>query len=140
MSNLDKLLSSLDNVKRIGNDRYKSICPAHDDHTPTLYISGNDGKLLLKCFAGCENSDIVAAIGLTLADLMPDKSGGNFKKVKKPFYAMDILGIIKFEATLVYIHANDIANGLILTIKDKERLLLAASRINHAFEVAKNGI
>lgn len=53
---------------------------------------------------------------------------------------MDILGIIKFEATLTYIYASDMAKGLALTNADKERLLLAASRINHAYEVAKNGV
>jgi hypothetical protein len=50
------------------------------------------------------------------------------------------LGIIKFEATLVYIYATDMAKGLKLTSTDKERLLLATSRINHGYEVAKNGL
>jgi len=140
MSNLNTLLQRLDKVKRIGNDRYKAICPAHDDRSPSLAIKDDNGKLVIHCFSGCENSDIVAAIGLTLGDLMPEKAMGNFKKDRKPFYAMDILGIIKFEATLTYIYASDMAKGLALSSNDKERLLLAASRINHAYEVAKNGV
>jgi hypothetical protein len=96
--------------------------------------------LLLHCFSGCETTDVLGAIGLTFADIMPDKAMGNFKKVKKPFYAMDVLGIIKFEATLVYIYATEMAKGLKLTSTDKERLLLATSRINHGYEVAKNGL
>ena len=71
---------------------------------------------------------------------MPDKAMGNFKKDRKPFYAMDILSIIRLEATLAYVYASDMAKGLLLTSDDKERLLLAASRINHAYEVAKNGL
>ena len=140
MINLNTLLQRLDKVKRIGNDRYKAICPAHDDRSPSLAIKDDNGKLVIHCFSGCENSDIVAAIGLTLGDLMPEKAMGNFTKDRKPFYAMDILGIIKFEATLTYIYASDMAKGLALTSNDKERLLLAASRINHAYEVAKNGL
>jgi len=140
MSNLDKLLSRLDLVKRIGNDRYKAICPSHDDRSPSLAIKDDGGRLLLHCFGGCETADVLGAIGLTFADIMPDNSKGNLKKDKKPFFAIDVLKIIKFEATLVYIYASDLAKGLVLTSSDKERLLLATSRINHAYEVAKNGL
>ena len=140
MSNLDKLLSRLDLVKRIGNDRYKAICPSHDDRSPSLAIKDDGGRLLLHCFSGCETADVLGAIGLTFADIMPSKSTGNFKKDRKPFYAIDVIGIIKNEATLVYIYASDMAKGLALTSADKDRLLLAASRINHGYEVAKNGL
>ena len=140
MSNLNTVLSRLEKVQRIGNDRYKAICPAHDDRSPSLAIKDDEGKLLLHCFGGCETLDVLSAIGLDFANIMPDKVTGNFKKDKKPFYAMDILGIIKFEATLTYIYASDMAKGLTLSGGDKERLLLAASRINHAYEVAKNGV
>ncbi|MBC7787412.1 MAG: DNA primase [Methylophilaceae bacterium] len=140
MSALNTVLSRLDKVQRIGNDRYKAICPAHDDRSPSLAIKDDGGRLLLHCFAGCETDDVLGAIGLDFADIMPDKAMGNFKKDKKPFYAMDILSIIKFEATLTYIYASDMAKGSILTSNDKNRLLLALSRINHAYEVAKNGL
>ena len=140
MSNLNTFLSRLEKVQRIGNDRYKALCPAHDDRSPSLAIKDDEGRLLLHCFGGCETLDVLGAIGLDFADIMPDKVTGNFKKDKKPFYAMDILGIIKFEATLTYIYASNMAKGLALSSDDKERLLLAASRINHAYEVAKNGV
>ena len=140
MSNLNTVLSRLEKVQRIGNDRYKAICPAHDDRSPSLAIKDDEGRLLLHCFGGCETLDVLGSIGLDFADIMPDKATGNFKKDKKPFYAMDILAIVKFEATLTYIYASDMAQGLTLSGADKERLLLAASRINHAYEVAKNGL
>ena len=140
MSALNTVLSRLDKVQRMGNDRYKALCPAHSDRSPSLAIKDDGGRLLLHCFGGCETLDVLGAIGLDFADIMPDKAMGNYKKDKKPFYAMDILGIIKLEATLAYIYASDMARGLALTSNDKERLLLAASRINHAYEVAKNGV
>lgn len=140
MSALNTLLSRLEKVQPIGNNRYKALCPAHDDRSPSLAIEDKSERLLLHCFCGCETANVLGAIGLTFADIMPDKAMGNFKKIKKPFYAMDVLGIIKFEATLVYIYATDMAKGLKLTSNDKERLLLAISRINHGYEVAKNGI
>ena len=40
-----------------------SLCPGHDDHSPSLSIAdGRDGKLLLRCFAGCSFTDIIAAL------------------------------------------------------------------------------
>ena len=140
MTALDRLLSRLERVQTIGNNRYKALCPAHDDRSPSLAIKDDSDRLLLHCFSGCETTDVLGAIGLTFADIMPDKAMGNFKKVNKPFYAMDVLGIIKFEATLVYIYATEMAKELKLTSTDNERLLLAASRINHGYEVAKNGL
>ena len=140
MNNLNTVLQRLDKVQRIGSDRYKALCPAHDDRSPSLAIKDDDGILLLHCFGGCETLDVLSAIGLNFADIMPDKAMGNFKKYRKPFYAMDILNIIKFEAMLVYIYASDMAKGLTLTSEDRERLLLASSRINHGYEVTKNGL
>jgi hypothetical protein len=139
-SPLNTLLPLLEKVQSIGNGKYKALCPAHDDRSPSLAIKDDSERLLLHCFSGCETEDVLGAIGLTFADIMPEKAMGNFKKEKRPFYAMDVIGIIKNEATLVYIYASDMAKGLTLTIKDKERLLLATSRINHGYEVAKNGL
>ena len=101
---LNTLLTRLEKVQSIGNSRYKALCPAHDDRSPSLAIKDDENRLLLHCFSGCETTDVLGAIGLTFTDIMPDKAMGNFKKLKKPFYAMDVLGIIKFEATLVYIY------------------------------------
>ena len=48
-------------------------CPAHEDRTASLSISeGDDGRILLYCHAGCKTEDVVAALGLTMADLRPD--------------------------------------------------------------------
>lgn len=38
-------------------------CPAHDDRLPSLSISnGNDGRLLLYCYAGCSFREIIQAL------------------------------------------------------------------------------
>jgi putative DNA primase/helicase len=40
-------------------------CPCHDDRSPSLSISdGEDGRLLMRCFAGCEFLDIVSELKL----------------------------------------------------------------------------
>ena len=38
-------------------------CPAHDDRSPSLSISsGKDGKVLVRCHAGCEQRDLIAVL------------------------------------------------------------------------------
>jgi putative DNA primase/helicase len=38
-------------------------CPAHDDRKPSLSIrDGDDGKVLLRCHAGCEQHQVIAAL------------------------------------------------------------------------------
>ncbi len=52
---------------------WRACCPAHADSEPSLSIGlGEQGQVLLKCFAGCALERIVEAIGLTLADLFPE--------------------------------------------------------------------
>ncbi|MGO8685199.1 MAG: AAA family ATPase [Thermoleophilia bacterium] len=66
---LDRLLSKFDGVKRSGVG-YLARCPAHEDRTPSLSISeGDDGRILVHCHAGCTTEAVVAAVGLSLADL-----------------------------------------------------------------------
>lgn len=44
-------------------------CPSHSDKTPSLSVNQKGAKVLLHCFAGCEATTILAALGLTMADL-----------------------------------------------------------------------
>lgn len=45
-------------------------CPAHDDKVQSLSIGvGDEGRAILKCFAGCSVEAVLSAIGLTFADL-----------------------------------------------------------------------
>ena len=71
VSPVERVLGLLEGVVRRG-DGYMALCPAHDDRTPSLSIrEGDDGRVLLHCFGGCEPERVVAALGLGLADLYP---------------------------------------------------------------------
>ena len=38
-------------------------CPAHQDRSPSLHLSvGGDGRLLVKCFSGCGQAEVIAAL------------------------------------------------------------------------------
>ncbi len=54
-------------AKALGGHRagatWMARCPAHDDSSPSLSISaGNDGKVLVRCHAGCGQRDVIAAL------------------------------------------------------------------------------
>jgi hypothetical protein len=56
------------------SDGLVSLCPAHDDHKPSLRVTvAKDGRLLLACRGGngCTADQIVAKLGLAMRDLFP---------------------------------------------------------------------
>jgi hypothetical protein len=69
-SPIARLLSKLKGVKPSGRNHWMAKCPSHDDKQQSLSIDvGADGRVLMKCHAGCDYRAIVAAIGLSVADL-----------------------------------------------------------------------
>jgi hypothetical protein len=66
---VQRVLERVDRVKPSGAG-WSARCPAHDDRSASLSINeGDDGKVLLHCFAGCPPEAIVAKTGLTMAHL-----------------------------------------------------------------------
>lgn len=60
-------------LKRAGDGKWQSRCPAHKDGTPSLSIGiGLGGRVLANCFAGCTAAQVVESIGLTESDLFED--------------------------------------------------------------------
>lgn len=70
---VDVILSRLNNVRKSSEGRWMACCPAHTDRSPSLSIrEADDGTLLVKCFAGCNISNVMTAVGMTVADLFPN--------------------------------------------------------------------
>lgn len=68
----EDLVGLLARVKR-NADGWVSECPAHEDRSPSLSVrEGEDGRILVHCHAGCTPAEVVAALGLTMADLFTD--------------------------------------------------------------------
>lgn len=68
-----RVLALLENV-RPHSTGWTALCPAHGDQNPSLSIAeGDDGRVLIHCFSGCDITDVVAAIGLEVRDLFPRK-------------------------------------------------------------------
>jgi hypothetical protein len=75
MKPVEKLLDKLAGTREF-NGSWKALCPAHEDREPSLSVTeGDDGRALLKCFAGCDTENIVAALGLEMKDLFESRNG-----------------------------------------------------------------
>jgi hypothetical protein len=60
-------LERLQAVRTAGGG-YVAHCPGHQDTRSSLSVREKHGKILVKCFAGCESDVIDAALGLTFKD------------------------------------------------------------------------
>jgi putative DNA primase/helicase len=73
-----KVLDALDAAEERANG-YWCLCPAHDDHNPSLHVEeGEDGRVLMVCRAGCSQAAVLAALeerGLSRRDLFERGSG-----------------------------------------------------------------
>jgi len=68
-SALDKVLARLQKVRRTARG-WSAQCPAHDDGENSLSVGvGRDGRVLLKCFAGCTTAAVLGKLGLTMREL-----------------------------------------------------------------------
>jgi 5S rRNA maturation endonuclease (ribonuclease M5) len=96
---LDELLSRLDGVKRSGEAGFVARCPAHEDHRQSLSVGmGDDGRLLVTCFAGCDTEAVCGALGVALADLFPEKQNGNGqRKIVATYDYVDESGELLFQ-------------------------------------------
>ena len=83
---IDLVLSHLQTFKKTSNG-YLAKCPVHDDKQASLSISpGSDGRVLLKCFAGCSTEEIVRALGIEMRDLFPKEGGGGISHPAKTMH------------------------------------------------------
>lgn len=133
-----KLLDRLDRVKQTSPGKWVARCPAHQDRSPSLSIRElDDGRLLLHDFGGCSADEILAAVGLEMGHLFPERlpgSGpaGGFAPSRSMIPARDLLEVISEETGVVALVASDMLEHKTISAADWERLALAASRIHGA--------
>ena len=130
---IDTLVAHLDGVRETGHGKYIARCPAHDDRSPSLAVRHcGDGRVLLHCFAGCETEDVLAAVGLTFSDIMPERTGDkhSYKPLYKPFSAQDALATRDHESLVIAVIAADILEHKEVDDDTWGRLGVAVQRIN----------
>ncbi|MDX9973349.1 MAG: DNA primase [FCB group bacterium] len=129
----ETLLSKLEGVRDRGHGRWLARCPAHEDRSPSLSLrETDDGTVLIRCFAGCGAADIVHAVGLELSDLFPRRTDHHQSPIRQRdrWNPRDLLVLLRREATVVMVAANDLRAGIALSDDDHQRLVEACGRIS----------
>ena len=71
-----RVLDRLRNVRTDANG-WTARCPAHDDQENSLSVGPcDDGRVLLKCHAGCAIETVVQVLNMEMKDLFADQWGG----------------------------------------------------------------
>lgn len=123
----DLLASRLHKLKEIkaysGERRAIALCPAHDDHNPSLALRElQDGRLLIHCRFGCGGVEVVRSIGLELKDLYPraysppEKSGRRASKMRN---------FINIREVVKAIHLLLVADAISHALPDDIRMRMA---------------
>ncbi len=77
-------LTMIDGVRR-STRGYVARCPGHTDRSPSLSIrGGDDGRILVHCFAGCTTVEICSALGLSVRDLFKNDRASRRPHLVRP--------------------------------------------------------
>ncbi len=140
-----QLLGRLEGVITTGKG-WRARCPAHDGKSASLAIAqGDNGTLLLHCFAGCQVQDVLAAVGLQVGDLfvrrdLQSMSPGERSQLRQAALLPKwraALDVLVTEASVVLIGARQLGEGAPLGDTDLTRLKVAALRIFDAQEALR---
>ena len=132
------ILDRLERVKQTAPGRWLARCPAHEDRSPSLSIRElEDGRVLVYDFGGCSVDDVLAAVGLEMQTLFPERlpaarTGTGYAPSHSRIPARDLLEIISEETSVVTIVAADFLARRTVTERDWRRLATAAARIGRA--------
>jgi hypothetical protein len=131
------ILDRLDRVRQTGPGRWIARCPSHEDRSPSLSIRElDDGRVLLHDLAGCDTEAVLTSLGLTLADLFPErlkgKWPGGYPHSASRISARSLLEVISEEVSVVALIASDVLERRIISTSDWTRLARAVARISRA--------
>ncbi len=134
MTPAERFLSRVEGVKQTGRGRWVFRTPTREDRRASGSARElDDGRLLIHDFGGDSVVDILAAIDLNVSDLFPERAVGHrVGPERRPFPAADVLRAVGLEAMVVAASAVTLLSGQPFSEVDRERLILAASRIQAA--------
>jgi len=99
---------------------------------------GDDGRVLLHCFAGCDTEDILTSIGMTFSDIMPERVGAehSYKPVRNRILPREALEALDHESLVVAIIGADFLEHKEIDEPTWCRLAQGVQRINSARAIA----
>ncbi len=129
MTAIEKILSRLRGVRRVGDGKWRAQCHVHDSTSLSLALMEKQGVVYIHCHGGCETGAVLGGIGLTLRDLYDAPLGHSRERVRRPWNAYDVLDVVRAETAVVAIVAADLAERRSINAADWARLAQASSRL-----------
>lgn len=123
------VLERLDKIR--GRDpKWSALCPAHPDSTPSLSVErGKTQPVVVHCHAGCESDAVLAAINLSVVDLMqPQDQAPEKAKVVATYDYVDEAGkllyqVVRMQPKGFWQRRPDFKGGWINGLGDVRRVL-----------------
>jgi hypothetical protein len=140
MTAADTLIARLDKVKSTGPSAWVACCPAHEDKKPSLSIRGLDDRVLVHCWAGCGAADVVAAVGLSLADLFErddSKTICDLHVRRRPPLpsTRELLALLEYDLAAIDIACNHWKRGDVLNGADSETVINSIADVRRILDV-----
>lgn len=134
----EPLLQRLEGVQKSGNG-WRARCPACGGTSRKVTIAERDGKVLLHCFGGCKAIEVLEAVGLAWADIMPPRhwpeSPEERRRMRQAIREAgwaSALSVLALESAIVQIAAGKVLRDEPLDWNDYCRLVKAEERIAEA--------
>lgn len=135
------LLQRLEGVQAQGNG-WRARCPACGGTSRKLSIAERDGRVLVNCFDCSDAEAVLAAVGLTWADIMPPRNWPASPEERRVSQRAirdagmaSAVEVLTVEGTVLRIAARQLQGWQVLSQEDDERLALACHRIEEAAKV-----
>jgi DNA primase len=132
--NIVEVVSKYLNLKKKGNN-YVSLCPFHNDHNPSLFVSKE--KKIFKCFVCDKKGDVVKFVSLfkKINYLNAIKEIFNLMNIKNDYFDKSSFNKQNNEKLLLYFSINQEAsdyfiNNLFLSKNEKIKNYLKSRNIN----------
>lgn len=133
------LLDRLEGVQRSGSG-WRARCPSCNGRSRKVSVSEADnGAVLVHCFGGCAAGDVLQAVGLSLADMFPERLAADTPEDRRTRRQAAVesqwgaaLEVLEFEARIIHLAGQQLAAGQPLSAEDDARLRLAVRRVEEA--------
>ena len=126
------LLPLLRQVKSSRAGQWMAACPAHHDRHPSLSLRLlADGRVLIKCWAGCHVRDIVAALRLDMRVLFPSTCSwpAPARDTLPQWRIQALRDMVQLERLILSLFQARVDRGILSTAADRKRVLQATSRL-----------
>lgn len=153
-SPVDTVLDRLDRAKATGPDTWLASCPTsnhkHGDRSRGLSVrEGDDGRVLMHCHGGCSVHEIVAALGIELSDLFPQRQidyphhapkGGIIGRNRiKRIPWRDLFEAIQRDLTVCSLAFGDLAQGKSFSQSDAASIAVMANHLANEISEVRHG-